>query len=97
MSFQDGKLDLISLRVIDACGLYVAEERLRLNEFFDRYDAQVSSVIGYLPHNDLLNAPIALHIPDEFIVTVSTGFASIISFGSGLEEENDRAEMLVVN
>ena len=54
-------------------------------------------MIGYLPHNDLLNAPIALHIPDEFIVTVSTGIASIISFGSGLEEENDRAEMLVVN
>ena len=79
MSFQDGKLDLISLRVIDACGLYVAEERLRLNEFFDRYDAQVSSEIGYLPHNGLLNAPLALYIPVEFIVNVSARTASIIS------------------
>lgn len=73
------KLDLISLRVIDDCELCIAEERLRLNEFFDRYDAQVSSEIGYLPHYGLLNAPIALHIPDEFIVNVSARTASIIS------------------
>jgi hypothetical protein len=64
-------LDLTYLLVIDAYGLFIAEERLRLNEFFDRYDAQVSCEIGYLSHNGLLKAPIALHIPDEFIDNVS--------------------------
>jgi len=90
-------LDFTYLLVIDARGLYMAEERLRLNEFFDRYDARVSCEIGCLPHNGLLKAPIALRIPDEFIDNVSALTASIISIGFGPEEGNEKAEMLVVN